>query len=74
MERDPSDPKAPTELGEIYLRLKQDRIGAYWLQVALKRDPTFQPAHRLLAGYYASVNEERKAAFHRRKANLPNSQ
>jgi Tfp pilus assembly protein PilF len=70
LDRIPPDPKVPTELGEIYLRLGDGKLASYWLHSALKRDPSYQPAHRLLATYYASINEAQKADAHRRRAGL----
>jgi Tfp pilus assembly protein PilF len=68
-DRNPTDPQVPAEIGELYLRVGQAKFALHWLHLALKRDPKYQPAHRLLSEYYASVNDSAKAEFHRRRAN-----
>jgi len=68
VDRNPRDPKVPEEIGTIYHRLGQLPMAAYWLQVALKRDPANRMAHQILAEYYASIDEPTRAEFHRRRA------
>jgi predicted Zn-dependent protease len=63
--RSPSDPSAPSEAGDALLHIGQERLGLYWLQEALKRDPNHQPSHRVLAEYYESKGDKEKAAAHR---------
>jgi tetratricopeptide (TPR) repeat protein len=41
-----------TEIGELLLRVGRDRLGVYWLEQALIRDPGYQPARRALAEYH----------------------
>jgi tetratricopeptide (TPR) repeat protein len=43
------------------------REGLDMLNAVLKRDPSFQPAHRLLADYYEQHGEAERAATHRSK-------
>jgi tetratricopeptide (TPR) repeat protein len=40
------------EIGELLLRVGRDRLGVYWLNQALERDPAYEPARRALADYY----------------------
>jgi tetratricopeptide (TPR) repeat protein len=68
LDANPTDPQAPTELGEIYQRLGQPSRAEYWLHGALKRDPDYKGAHRSLAAHYASVNQPAKAEWHRKRA------
>jgi tetratricopeptide (TPR) repeat protein len=69
VDTNPASPAAPAEIGEIYLRLGNDKLGAYWLHVALKRDPGYAAAHQALVRYYTNTNQPEKAAIHRRRAN-----
>jgi tetratricopeptide (TPR) repeat protein len=62
-----SGPVAPYEIGALFLRLGQRRLGLYWLHQALERDPSHQPTHRLLAEYYEKKGERDKAEAHRRR-------
>jgi tetratricopeptide (TPR) repeat protein len=54
------------ELGQLFLEIKQDTRGLYWLYEALERDPNQQQAHRALAEYYERQGNADKAAAHRR--------
>jgi tetratricopeptide (TPR) repeat protein len=55
------------ELGQLFLEIKQDTRGLYWLYEALERDPDQQQAHRSLAEYYERKGNADKAAVHRRQ-------
>jgi tetratricopeptide (TPR) repeat protein len=61
------DAATASEVGSIFLSIGQDRLGLYWLQQALERDPGHQPTHKLLAEYYESKGDRDKAAVHRRR-------
>lgn len=39
-------------IGELFLRYEDARRGEFWLLDTLNHDPTYAPAHRLLAEYY----------------------
>ncbi|MDB5312054.1 MAG: tetratricopeptide repeat protein [Gemmataceae bacterium] len=60
-------PDVPTRIGEILIRVGQERLGLYWLDQALIRDPRHEPAHRALAEYYEGKGEQEKAEKHRRQ-------
>src|SRR5262249_10583981 len=62
-----NDPQQAFEAGAALLRVGQEPIGLYWLYEALKRNPTHQATHRLLAEYFESKGEDEKAAPHRRR-------
>src|SRR5205823_10171881 len=47
-----ADPGPPAEIGSLFLRLGQDRLGVYWLTQALERDPRHAPALRALAEHF----------------------
>jgi len=55
------------EVGQLFLDIKQETRGLYWLYEALERDPDQQQAHRALAAYYQSKGNADKAAIHRRQ-------
>jgi tetratricopeptide (TPR) repeat protein len=60
------DAAAPFEIGTIFLRIGQARLGEYWLNQALERDPGHKPSHQALAEYYESKGKPDQAAPHRR--------
>jgi tetratricopeptide (TPR) repeat protein len=53
------------EIGDLLLRIGRDRLGVYWLEQALKRDPSHQPAHAALAAYFEKKGNREKAEEHR---------
>jgi predicted Zn-dependent protease len=59
------------ELGRLFLEIKQENRGLYWLYEALQRDPDQQEAHRALAAYYERQGNADKAALHRRHVHEP---
>ena len=67
----PNDPGAAYQVGSALLRIRQDRLGLYWLDQALQRNPRYQPAHKALAEYYESKGEPEKAAPHRARVTQP---
>jgi tetratricopeptide (TPR) repeat protein len=54
------------EIGTVFLLIGQERLGLFWLDQALARDPGHPPAHKALADYYEKKGEPDKAAAHRR--------
>jgi Tfp pilus assembly protein PilF len=62
------------EVGEKLLQIGRQRLGVYWLEQALERDPGHQLAHRVLAGYYAKVGNQELAVAHRRRLREPHQQ
>jgi tetratricopeptide (TPR) repeat protein len=61
------------ELGELFLGMKQEKRGLYWLYEALERDPELQQAHRVLVAYYEQKHNADKAAAHRRRLRQPDA-
>jgi tetratricopeptide (TPR) repeat protein len=59
------------ELGELLLQTGRERLGRYWLDRALERDPDHQPTHRALAAYYQKTGDTASAAAHRRHLREP---
>jgi tetratricopeptide (TPR) repeat protein len=55
-----------TEIGTLFLRAGQERLGLYWLERALQRDRGHRPTHKALAEHYEKKGERDKAATHRR--------
>lgn len=59
------DAQTAFRIGSDLMQLGQTRLGLYWLNQALKRDPYHQPTHKLLVKYYEEQKDEQKAALHR---------
>ena len=55
--RSPDEPhlEARCRIGELFIRYENARHGEFWVQEALNRDPTYRPAHAILADYYDSL-------------------
>jgi predicted Zn-dependent protease len=66
--KSPNDPALRTEAGVLFLRNDQEEEGVRWLQMALKFDPTHQPAHRALAEYFREHGQAALADRHERLA------
>jgi tetratricopeptide (TPR) repeat protein len=66
-DRPTTDPNVAYEVGSIFLAIGQDRLGLFWLDEALKRDPGHEATNRALAEYYEKKGEPAKAAPHRRR-------
>ncbi|MCX7401125.1 MAG: tetratricopeptide repeat protein [Planctomycetales bacterium] len=76
--KSPAEPhlEARCRIGELFLKYENARRGVFWLQEALNKDPSYRPAHKLLADYYDSlkVREPEYAALadrHRKAADGP---
>ncbi len=54
------------ELGDLLLRIRRERLGVYWLERALERDPANARAHTAMAAHYEKLGEAERAAEHRR--------
>jgi tetratricopeptide (TPR) repeat protein len=65
------DPDSPSEIGNLLLKMGQDKIALYWLNQALRRDPGHQATHKVLAEYYEKKGEQDKAKVHRRQLTKP---
>jgi tetratricopeptide (TPR) repeat protein len=59
-----ADPDALAEVGALFLTTNE-RVGLYWLNQALERDPNHQLSHKALAEYYEKKGAPEKAALHR---------
>ncbi|XZE52964.1 tetratricopeptide repeat protein [Planctomycetaceae bacterium SH139] len=73
IKRDPADVDARFELGQLVLEHESERIGLYWLRSIFAFDPDYQPAHALLADYYArklaaEPDLRPLISYHRRRA------
>src|SRR5262249_14782108 len=66
VERSTHDPDMLYEVGAIWLRLGEDRMGLDWLYRALKEDPRHKRTHEILFKYYRDKHEPDKADEHRR--------
>jgi tetratricopeptide (TPR) repeat protein len=65
--RPSTGPQVPYEIGSLYLRIGQDRVGLEWLFRALERDPGHLPTHEVLKDYYEKKGDREKAEFHRKR-------
>ncbi len=65
-ERAMTDPALATETGTLLLRTGQEKLGVYWLNVALKSDPANKAAHLGLAEYYERTGQSDLAEKHRK--------
>jgi tetratricopeptide (TPR) repeat protein len=72
--RPSTDPDKAAELGSLLLQIGKDQLGVHWLEQALVRDPTYQPAHKALVEFYEQKGEANKAAAHRRRLHPPQPQ
>ena len=66
LERSRMNPTTTSEVGEIFLRLGQERQGVEWLHRALNLDPNCLRAHTALIKHYQATGQPAKAAEHRR--------
>jgi tetratricopeptide (TPR) repeat protein len=64
LERSSQDASTTSEVGEIFLRLGQQRQGVEWLHKALNLDPNCLRAHRALIKHYEATGQQDKAAEH----------
>ncbi len=62
-----NDPNALYDIGELFLRGGQGRVGEYWLNRALEIDPRHKPSLKALAEYYDGKGEKEQAEAYRRR-------
>jgi predicted Zn-dependent protease len=55
------------EIGQLFMQIDRGKLGVYWSERALERDPNHQVANRSLAAYYEKTGDAAKAAAHRRR-------
>lgn len=61
-----TDPTSFVEIGNLFIKTNE-RIGLYWLNRALARDPANQAAHKALADFYDRKGDRDKAIYHRQQ-------
>ena len=61
------DPDALYEVGSVFLKVNNTRVGLWWLNRVLQLNPDHQATHKTLAEYYESKGEKDLAAQHRRR-------
>jgi len=59
------------ELGRFFFQIGRDKLGVYWAERALERDPHNQNANRALAAYYEAKGDAARAAACRRQLREP---
>ena len=52
-------------VGRLFLQINRDKLGVYWLEKALERNPDSQMAHQSLADHYSKKGDAKAAAAHR---------
>jgi tetratricopeptide (TPR) repeat protein len=65
----PNDPELARETGELFLLIKEDQRGLFWLRRALALKPGHAPTLRALIAYYERTNDPARAAEYRRQLN-----
>ncbi len=60
------DPADLTDIGSLFIR-SNERVGRYWLNRALDRDPTYPPALKAFAEHFERKGEYEKANAYRQK-------
>jgi Flp pilus assembly protein TadD len=60
-------PDTASEIGNLMLQMGRDKVGLYWMDQALLKDPGHQPTHEILAKYYERRGDTDQAAAHRRQ-------
>src|SRR5262249_41533111 len=67
-------PDAASEIGVLLLKVDQEKLGLYWLDQALARDPGHQATHKALAEYFENNGQPQMAALHRKGLNSSQGQ
>jgi len=66
--RTPStDADSVARIGKMLLELGQEPQALYWLDKALERDPSCQPAHKAMADYFTQKGDAARAATHQKQ-------
>jgi tetratricopeptide (TPR) repeat protein len=68
IKKTPRNPSLYYELGTILMRAGATEAGVAWLKGALKLNPHYRPAHKVLAEYYRRAGDTNQSAFHRKQA------
>lgn len=61
------NPDVLAEVGVLWLRLGEDKLGVEWLYRALNENPNHQPSHEALLRHFESQGDTEKAEQHRAK-------
>ena len=61
------DPDALYQIGALFIRGGQGRVGEYWLHRALELDSRHQPTLQALADFYESKGDKEQAEAYRRQ-------
>ena len=62
----PRDSGLRCEIGEIFLKMRDEKEALRWMQSALQENPTHADTHRALRDFFRSRGDERLAAYHDR--------
>jgi tetratricopeptide (TPR) repeat protein len=65
--RPSKDPNTAFEAGTLLLEIGHDRLGVYWLNQALERDPGHQPSLKALVEHFTKKGEPQTAATYQRR-------
>jgi len=60
-------PDTASEIGNLMLQMGRDKVGLYWMDQALLKDPAHQATHEILAKYYERRGDMEQAIAHRRQ-------
>jgi tetratricopeptide (TPR) repeat protein len=64
----PHDPALHQELADLLAGLGQPDLAEVWWNSALRKDPSYLPAHRALAEHYRQRGDTERATYHRQQA------
>jgi tetratricopeptide (TPR) repeat protein len=62
----PNAPAPRCEVGEVFLKIGNEKEGLRWLNSALQQDPHHQPTHRVLRDYFRAKGQVDRAEAHER--------
>jgi len=68
----PDDSELRCQIGQIFLRRGEESEGVRWLSDVLRLHPEYAAAHQILADYYQSKGDPRRADEHRRSLRAGN--
>jgi predicted Zn-dependent protease len=66
----PHDPALHQELADLLAGLGQPDLAEVWWLSALRKDPSYVPAHRALAEHYRRRGNMERATYHGQQAGL----
>jgi len=68
MSKQPNDPVLHQEMADLLAGLGRPELAEVWWHSALRKDPSYVPAHRALAEYYRERRDAERSEFHRQRA------